>query len=123
MNQTVNSTTVVINQPTVQYQKLLVGTRSGTRDWTTGLFGCFEDCGSLIKACCCLQCMVYELSSRLGDCACMPCYVTGAIIAMRTRTRTLGDIHGSIFTDFLATYCCYSCSVCQMDRELKAMGL
>ncbi|KAL3874898.1 hypothetical protein ACJMK2_037852 [Sinanodonta woodiana] len=122
MTQVVN-TTVVINQPMVHSQRLLIGTRGGTRDWTTGLFGCFEDCGSLLKTCCCLQCTVMELSSRLGDCACMPCFVPEALLAMRTRTRTLGDIHGSICNDCMVMSCFLTCAVCQMDRELHAMGL
>ncbi|KAL3857852.1 hypothetical protein ACJMK2_012482 [Sinanodonta woodiana] len=120
----VSNTTVVINQPAVVVgPKLLLGTKDGSRDWTTGLCGCFENICSLFGTCCCLPCMLCSLSVRLGDCLCMPLCVPDAVVAMRARTRTLGDIRGTICMDYVTTAWCGPCVVCQMDRELTAMGL
>ncbi|KAL5005597.1 hypothetical protein ScPMuIL_016755 [Solemya velum] len=102
---------------------LLIGTVQGHRDWTTGLFGCFSDCGSCLCTWCCLPCMLCTLSTRLGDCMCMPYCVPGSSIAMRTRVRTLGGIQGSVCSDCVATTICGACVICQMSREMDAMGL
>ncbi|KAL3857850.1 hypothetical protein ACJMK2_012480 [Sinanodonta woodiana] len=120
----ITNTTVVINQPAVVAGiKLLHGTKDGSRDWTTGLCGCFENICSLCGAFWCLPCVLCSLSTRLGDCLCMPFCIPDALVAMRTRTRTLGDIRGTICMDCVATAFCWPCVVCQMDRELTAMGL
>ena len=47
MNQQQTTTNIVmINQPQVQGQKLILGPVSGHRNWTTDLFSCCEDIGS-----------------------------------------------------------------------------
>ena len=61
----------------------------------------------------CLPCMVCNLSSRTGDCACMPLCVPGGNIAIRSRVRTLGGIQVCdkylrlLFNDY------YQCSINQ----------
>ncbi|KAK7480200.1 hypothetical protein BaRGS_00028585 [Batillaria attramentaria] len=111
----------VVNQP--QSGQLLVQLE-GHRDWSTGLCGCFTDCGSCLCTYCCLPCMMCRLASRLNECPLMPyCVPGGGLIAMRTKVRTMGGIQGSICNDCMATTCCGPCVVCQLSREMDNMGL
>ncbi|XP_033739644.1 placenta-specific gene 8 protein-like [Pecten maximus] len=110
---------VITAQPTTK----LLGPIHGHRDWSSGLCGCFSDCGSCLMTCLCLPCMECRNASRLGEFCCLPYCCPGATIAMRARLRTLGGIQGSICKDVCALACCPMCSVCQMSRELDNMGL
>ncbi|XP_025098753.1 placenta-specific gene 8 protein-like [Pomacea canaliculata] len=111
----------VTNQPTTN-QQLLVAVE-GHRDWSTGLCGCCSDCTSLLCTYFCLPCMMCRLSTRMNECPLMPCCVPFAIVAMRTKVRTMGGIRGSICGDCVATSCCCPLAVCQMSREMDNMGL
>ncbi|KAH3728689.1 placenta-specific gene 8 protein-like [Dreissena polymorpha] len=124
MGQQQQMTTVVINnQPGQQRNPLLVGTRNGTRDWTSGLCGCCEDIGSCCMTFWCSGASACSIAVRVGDSFCMPLCVPDAGLAMRVRVRGLGDIKGSICNDCLVMCCCGPCGACQMHRELDAMGL
>lgn len=114
---------VVTQQPMVGGRQMLIGSVDGHRDWDSGLFSCFSDCKSLLCTYCCLPCAICNISSRTGECACMPWFVPGGLIALRARIRTLGGIQGSVCSDCMALSCCGMCAVCQMQRELDAMGL
>ncbi|KAH3728726.1 uncharacterized protein LOC127852614 [Dreissena polymorpha] len=86
-------TTVVINnQPTQPENSLRVGTRNGTRDWTSGLCGCCEDIGSCCMTIWCSGASTCALSIRVGDGFCMPFCVPDALLALRVRVRGLGDV-------------------------------
>ncbi|XP_070191239.1 placenta-specific gene 8 protein-like [Littorina saxatilis] len=111
----------VVTQPG-HNQQLLVSL-DGHRDFSTGLCGCFEDCGSMLCTWCCFPCMMCRLATRLNECCCMPFCVAGAILPMRTKVRTMGGIQGSICNDCLASVCCLPCAVCQLSREMDNMGL
>ncbi|KAK6169401.1 hypothetical protein SNE40_020465 [Patella caerulea] len=115
-------TTVITTQPGGGNGLLLVPPQ-GHRDWSSGLFGCCSDCKSLICTCCCLPCMLCTLSSKIGDCACMPFFVPGGLLAMRSKLRTMGGIQGSICGDCVALTLCEPCAICQMSREMDTMGL
>ncbi|XP_053397032.1 PLAC8-like protein 1 [Mercenaria mercenaria] len=73
-------------------RQMLIGSVEGHRDWDSGLFSCCTDCKSLILTYCCLPCALCNISSRVGECSCMPWFVPGALVALRTRIRTLGGI-------------------------------
>ncbi|KAK3096610.1 hypothetical protein FSP39_001670 [Pinctada imbricata] len=81
---------VVTQQPGSNAQALVAV--HGSREWSTGLFGCFSDIGSCIKGYFCLPCTTCALATRLGECCCMPYCVPGGTIAMRARLRTIGGI-------------------------------
>ncbi|XP_060583712.1 cornifelin homolog [Ruditapes philippinarum] len=115
-------THVVVNQPMAGRQ-MLVGSVEGHRDWDSGLFSCCTDCKSLLMTYCCLPCAICNISNRVGECSCMPWFVPGALVALRARIRTLGGIQGSICTDCMTMSFCGLCAICQMQRELDAMGL
>lgn len=54
------NTTVVINQPGIQTNPLMVGTIHGTRGWSTDLFDCFGDVNN-----CMYNVVIYFFSSGL----------------------------------------------------------
>ncbi|WAR06814.1 PLAC8-like protein [Mya arenaria] len=115
------TTVVVTEQPGAR--QMLIGSVQGHRDWDSGLFSCFSDCKSLLMTYFCLPCAICNISTRAGECMCMAWCVTGGLIALRARIRTLGGIQGSICNDCMAMSFCGMCGICQMQRELEAMGL
>ncbi|XP_033739639.1 placenta-specific gene 8 protein-like isoform X1 [Pecten maximus] len=122
---TVQQTVIVTTQPQPQMitERNILGPVHGHRDWSTGLCGCFSDCGSCLMTFCCMPCMECRNASRLGECCCLPYCCVGSNVAMRARLRTLGGIQGSICNDICVLACCQMCAVCQMSRELDYMGL
>ncbi|XP_033741382.1 placenta-specific gene 8 protein-like [Pecten maximus] len=114
---------MVIQQPVAQVIPQRIGEVQGHRDWSTGLCGCFSDCGSCLATYFCLPCMECRNATRLGECCLLPYCCAGSNIAMRARLRTLGGIRGSILGDICALSCCYMCAVCQMSREMDNMGM
>ncbi|KAH3728693.1 placenta-specific gene 8 protein-like [Dreissena polymorpha] len=123
MGQQQMTTVVINNQPGQQRNPLLVGTRNGTRDWTSGLCGCCEDIGSCCMTFWCSWASTCSIAVRVGDSFCMPLCVPDALLALRVRVRGLGDIKGSICEDCMVINFCAPCAACQMLRELNAMGL
>lgn len=119
-----NTTVVVVNQPTAGQSngKLLISP-VGTREWSSGLCSCFDDVGVCLCVLCCTCCVEKDIAEALRECACVTCYVPGGTINLRTKTRTIGGIRGSICNDCMVIACCYQCALCQMKRELNIMGL
>ncbi|XP_060598625.1 placenta-specific gene 8 protein-like [Ruditapes philippinarum] len=118
-----HSTTVVINQqPSVQNDRIL-GSKDGHREWSSGLFSCFDDVGKCMWGWCCPSCVLIDISARLGECAFVTSCVPGSLVTIRTRVRTLGGIRGSICKDCMVIECCSFCAMCQIHRELEYMGL
>ncbi|XP_076445505.1 placenta-specific gene 8 protein-like [Babylonia areolata] len=112
---------VVITQPKGNHL-VLVGLE-GQREWTTGLCGC---CENLINTLCtyfCLPLVACRLSYRLNECPLLLCCCPDTIIAARTKVRIMGGIKGSILKDACAVWCCCACVMCQLSRELDAMGI
>ncbi|XP_052243379.1 cornifelin homolog [Dreissena polymorpha] len=118
-------------QPPAQYGQpitgqpgsMLVGTVKGHRDWNSGAFGCCDDVKLCFLTWFCYSCMVCQISKKLGDCPLMPFCVPGSEVVMRARVRTLGGIRGTVCNDCLTTTFCPFCTVCQMKREMDAMGI
>ncbi|KAH3888953.1 cornifelin homolog [Dreissena polymorpha] len=122
--QTSHQTVVVTQQPIMSGKSnMMVCSLNGHRDWDSGLMACCTDCRSLLMTYFCLPCSLCDISSRTGECMCMPFCVAGGLLALRARIRTLGGIQGSICGDCIAISCCGLCAICQMQRELDAMGL
>lgn len=113
------STTVVVTQPStmvVQQQKL--------RPWSSGLCGCFEDCGICFAGFCCGEHLLCGISSRMGEGFCLPylCAMNMVLAGLRIKLRTQENIQGSILDDYLCSTCCTSLVLCQMARELNHIG-
>ncbi|GLI62716.1 hypothetical protein VaNZ11_005442 [Volvox africanus] len=110
--------------------------------WTTGLCDCTEEpsgCGFCLYACCCTPC-AYGSNVALmepivccgGDCfgACATYfgiqYCTGmaCILHLMARgyLRNKYGIPGTGCSDFMITWCCTPCALCQEQRELVIRG-
>jgi len=93
------------------------------RDWNSGIFSCFDDFGSLIMGLCCPCIQLCNISSRMGEgCAYACCCSQVAPFTLRAKLRTEQNIQGSLCNDALILMFCTNCALCQMDRELKAVG-
>ncbi|XP_045157210.1 placenta-specific gene 8 protein-like [Mercenaria mercenaria] len=117
------NTTVIVQQPTTVQNDRILGPKDGHRDWSSGLFSCCDDVEKCMWTLFCPNCVLADISARLGECAFVTCCVPGGIATIRTRVRTLGGIRGSVCKDYMATECCQPCVMCQLQRELEYMGL
>ncbi|KAL3881951.1 hypothetical protein ACJMK2_028334 [Sinanodonta woodiana] len=116
-----SNTTVVLNQ---QPQRPV-----GTRDWSTGVFGCLEDASSCMMTCCCTPYYSCFLAVELGESCCLPmCFCPGEciplcgtsvpwLVALRVKLREANKIKGNIMGDCIAVCCCPLCVMCQLKRE------
>lgn len=111
--------TVVVNTGGNQGNKAYT---QNIRMWSSGLFGCFEDCGSCLYAYFCFMLFLCTLASKLSESCCVPLFLQGGLMAMRTKTRLLYGITGSICDDWCCTTYCPQLAACQMDRELRICG-
>ncbi|XP_013380485.1 placenta-specific gene 8 protein-like isoform X2 [Lingula anatina] len=94
------------------------------RPWSSGLCGCFEDCGSCIWATFCIMSLLCTLAARLRETCCIPYFYGQMGVAMlRLKLRTMYGIQGSICGDICATTWCLPCVACQMSRELDTLGV
>ncbi|OWF45906.1 cornifelin homolog B-like [Mizuhopecten yessoensis] len=113
---------IVTNQPTKSNELVVTGP-VGQRVWSSGLFECFDDIVLAVLTCFFMPCMECYVANRMGECFIMPYCVCGGTLAMRTKLRIMGGIHGSIMNDAFILQYCAPCAVCQMSRELDIMGI
>ncbi|XP_046553656.1 cornifelin homolog [Haliotis rubra] len=93
-----------------------------TRDWSSGLFGCFDDIGTCLCGTFCSLCLECQVAMKMGEHCCVPVCVPGAIITMRTGMRERHHIHGGMLNDCCMSSFCGACVLCQLARELKHTG-
>ncbi|XP_041360696.1 cornifelin homolog B-like [Gigantopelta aegis] len=91
----------------------------GQRLWSSGTFGCFSDMGSCLIGTLCPVILAMRIAGDMGESSCVPCCVPASTIVMRTKTRMMFNIQGSIMDDCLITHFCCPCVICQMARELE----
>jgi Cys-rich protein (TIGR01571 family) len=109
-------TVVIVNQP----NSAKACQPQNVREWSTGLCGCFEGCGSCVYAFFCYPCFMCTLASRMNECMCGPFFCDKVfVIAMRTKLRSMHGISGSILNDCFTVTCCEFCATQQMYRELN----
>ncbi|KAM4678060.1 cornifelin homolog [Discoglossus pictus] len=119
---------VIVQQPTVTQ---MVTVARGDQ-WSSGVCDCCDDCGICCCAFWCFPCFQCKTVSDFGECLCLPLmdpmcmgYVgcSGTCppisLAMRAGVRERYRIHGSICDDCCMMYWLYSCSWCQIAREIK----
>jgi Cys-rich protein (TIGR01571 family) len=111
--------TVVIQQQPVMMARVPAAPQN-IRDWSTGLCGCFEDCGICVFAFLCWPCYECMMASELNESACGP-YLCGSLFltGLRSKVRTMYGIRGSVMDDACCILCCPICAVTQMHREVK----
>ncbi|OCT59620.1 placenta-specific gene 8 protein [Xenopus laevis] len=92
--------------------------------WKTGVCSCFDD----MEICCCafwcFPCFQCKTVRDFGECLCLPLleyHLPGCQVstAMRAAVRERNGIQGSICNDCCTLCCCYTCTWCQMAREIK----
>ncbi|XP_030043358.1 cornifelin homolog [Microcaecilia unicolor] len=113
--------TVMVQPQAVTTQTVTLSYGSG---WSSGLLDCCDDCGICCCAFWCLPCLMCSTVHEFGECMCLPllenCVGVGLTsLAMRTAVRERYRISGSICADCCALCFCYTCSWCQMAREIK----
>ncbi|XP_056409522.1 cornifelin homolog B-like isoform X2 [Hyla sarda] len=103
-----------------------------TNEWSSGVCDCCQDMGICCCAFWCLPCFQCKTVSDFGECLCLPLLDPGCFgyfgttlacppisLAMRAAVRERYRIRGAICDDCCMLYCCFSCSWCQMAREIK----
>ncbi|XP_070571786.1 placenta-specific gene 8 protein-like [Ptychodera flava] len=88
--------------------------------WTTGLCGCFEDCGSCLASFYCHNCYRCYLANKLEESCCYPICVPGAatdLMVLRMKVRMINNIPGNAMNDCCAACCCPYCVAAQLSRE------
>ncbi|XP_072480122.1 placenta-specific gene 8 protein [Notamacropus eugenii] len=83
-------------------------------NWHTGLLDCCSDCGVCLCGIFCTLCLSCQVASDMNECC-----LCGSSVAMRTLYRTRYGIPGSICNDFMTTWCCPVCSLCQIKRDIN----
>ena len=60
--------------------------RMAKREWNHDLFGCFDDCGTLIYGYFCPCCMACDIAKATDE-SCCSCFLAG-MVPIRTKIRT-----------------------------------
>ncbi|XP_066446186.1 placenta-specific gene 8 protein-like [Eleutherodactylus coqui] len=120
----------IIHQPGVITTQTM--TTSQATGWDSSICNCCDDCGICCFAWWCFPCMQCNTVREFGECCGLPlidlhltgydccCAVCPPItIAMRAAVRERYKIQGSICDDCIKSSCLYSCTWCQMAREIK----
>ncbi|XP_069482661.1 placenta-specific gene 8 protein [Ambystoma mexicanum] len=105
---------------TMQPQFVVPAIRVVQSEWQSDVCDCCTDCGVCICGAFCYTCLGCQVASDMDEC-CM----CGGSIAMRTKYRTKYHIPGSILNDFMMSWCCPHCTLCQLKRDInmrKAQG-
>ncbi|XP_046578184.1 cornifelin homolog A-like isoform X3 [Haliotis rubra] len=108
----VNQTTVIVHQPGAMMRDI------GPRVWSSDLCSCFDDIGSCLLGAVCPLALACQVSGQLGESACVPCCVPGALVVLRTKLRIEQNIQGTVMDDCCMTTFCGPCALCQMSREI-----
>ncbi|XP_052134718.1 cell number regulator 10-like [Oryza glaberrima] len=106
--------------------------------WTTALCDCADDCNTCCMACWCPCIPVGQIAEIVdrgsSSCAlnavlyCLVLHVSAGMCqwvyscAYRARLRAAYDLPETPCSDCLVTFCCQTCSIAQMHRELKNRG-
>ncbi|XP_068600853.1 cornifelin homolog B-like [Brachionichthys hirsutus] len=113
------TSTMVVTQPepVIQVQD--------SREWGSGICDCFQNTPECCFAFWLPPCFACRTARNYGECLCLPLLdwlpsaVPAASLAMRVSMRERYGIRGTLCRDCLYTFFCYSCSWCQMSREMS----
>ncbi|KAK3751076.1 hypothetical protein RRG08_019285 [Elysia crispata] len=110
--QPMQNTTVIIQQPQPQVWQ---------RDWSTGMFSCFDDIPICLLGYFCGLCLACKVSSDMDESVCVPICLPLPVSILRTKWRTQQNIMGSIMDDCVMTTFCGPCTLCQLAREVQSV--
>jgi len=97
-----------------------------SKDWSHGLFGCFDDCGTCIVTWFC-PCYTFGKNAEAVGESCILCglafYVPlvdlFCMANIRGKIREQHGIDGSFVSDLLLSCCCPLCTLVQAAQEVK----
>lgn len=117
--------------PPVAPQRVIVVSKT-SREWSSGVCSCMEDCGVCMGGLCCPGIMICRVSDAIGNkesgCGtiCGGCIAQFLVIPLccatcttRAEVRDRFSIHGGSCGNCMTTICCLQCAVCQVRREIK----
>ncbi|CAF0842393.1 unnamed protein product [Adineta ricciae] len=87
--------------------------------WAHGLCSCTDNCDESCYGIWCFPCFVCHLAWRMNESCWITFFLPGHLAVLRTKMRTAFRIHGTYFSDFLASQCCPCCTAIQMAGELR----
>ncbi|XP_072302079.1 cornifelin homolog B-like [Eucyclogobius newberryi] len=113
------SSKMVVSQPQPVMHVL------GSDEWSSRICDCCQDVPECCCAFWCLPCFACRTSKKYGECLCLPLldmfgFIPPIAMSMRVSMRQRYGIRGNMCRDCLFTFFCYSCSWCQMSREMKS---
>ena len=97
------------------------------KQWSHGLFGCFDDCGTCIVTffwpCYTVgknaEAVGTECYVLCGLATCIPLANVFFMAQIRSKIREQNRIEGTFLNDFMATCCCPLCMLVQSSQEVK----
>ncbi|CAG5929197.1 unnamed protein product [Menidia menidia] len=99
----------------------VTSTNQSPGTWSTGLCDCCSDMGTCCCGMWCFPCMQCQTAGDFGWCCCMPVLDFCCVVSccLRSSIRERYNIPGSCCDDFCKILWCYTCTWCQMNREMK----
>jgi len=102
----------------------LPATNNRTNPWSTGLCGCFDDCGICIKGYFCFCCLVADNGAKLdGDTVCMGCCYPASPFKNRQQAASLLGLQSTCMENCMISTFCACCSEMQVARELSKFSM
>ena len=105
----------------------MIQTSSMAKQWSHGLFGCFDDCGTCIVTFFCpcysagknAEAVGAECYVLCGLATCIPVANVFFMAQIRSKIREQNRIEGTFLNDFMVTCCCPLCMLVQSSQEVK----
>lgn len=96
------------------------------REWSHGLFSCFDDCGTCLVTYFCHCYTAGKNAEAVGD-SCLLCGLATFVplanvffmAQIRSKIRESKGINGTFLNDLCATCCCPLCMLVQSAQEVK----
>mmetsp|Transcript_40043 Transcript_40043/g.88929 ORF Transcript_40043/g.88929 Transcript_40043/m.88929 type:complete len:120 (-) Transcript_40043:218-577(-) len=99
-----------------------------TKIWSSGVFGCCYDCGTLFCGLCCLPCLYGQNTSNIDNSSCFcntllysccPFFTCCFAANTRQKLRAKYALPEEPCSDCCVHCICSPCAVCQEAREIK----
>ena len=100
-----------------------------SREWTNGVFGCFNDCTSCILAYF-IPCYIFGKNAEVVGDSCVLCALSQFVpllsiwarVSIRGKIREQRGIQGSCISDLICVWLCPLCTLVQEAQEIKPPG-